>query len=344
MPSLSTIYAGRTIYYGYKHAFEDLGHTFYTLTSDDNQEELFEKVNPDIFISSLSDYNLKFLDLKILNNARKKGTKAFMSTHAWKSPMSKIRINEPYSLSGQKAKVSKIKNHQLGDVFFNPMEQGDERMEGFQKETGYPHTTILLAADKTILYPEPQQKYRADISFIGTYLPEKRKFIEEYVFPLRKHYNLRLYGQDWTSLERLKGFAQKIGQYFNIPYLKSFQKAQLALKEERQVYSSSTICINIHEEYQRRIGGDCNERTFKIPLCDGFEITDDVACIHKYFKEGKEIIIAKDATDWFEKIAYFFKNPEKRLPIIRAGKKRVLQDHTYHNRIEQMIAIYNKIA
>lgn len=216
-------------------------------------------------------------------------------------------------------------------------------MAGLEKTTGFKHYTILLAADKTMHFPEYSDKFRADISYIGTYLPEKRRFLKEQVFPLKKRYDVKIYGQGWTFFDRVKGFTQKVGQYFNIPYLRSLQKAKLNLEDERKIYSSSTISINIHEDYQKRFGGDCNERTFKIPICGGFEITDDVACIRKYFEEGKEIIIAKNRNDWFEKIDYYMKNPDKRLPIIEAGRKKVLEKHTYHNQVEQIINIYHSI-
>ncbi len=343
IPSLATIYAGRTIFFGYKNAFEDLGHKFYVLTADDDQEEVFQRIKPHIFMSSLSHYNLKFLNIEQFNLSRKKGMKAFMSTHAWNSAFSRTRINEPQSLKNQINLVKMIKKNELGDVFHNPYEQGDFRMEGFSKTTGFPHTTIRLAADKTMHFPEYDERFRSDVSFIGTYLPEKRKFIEEYVYPLRKRYNLCLYGQDWTYWQRLLGTIQRGGQYFNLPFLRSIQKAKLALEDERKIYNSSLISINIHEAYQKKLGGDCNERTFKIPLCGGFEITDDVACIRDLFVPEKEIIIAKNKQDWFDKIDYYIKNPEKREPIIKAGRRKVMQEHTYHNRVKQIIAIYKEL-
>lgn len=343
IPSLDTIYAGRTIYAGYKHAFEDLGHNFYTLTALDNQKELFEKVRPDMFITSLNAYNLKYLDIESIGQWRKKGMRVFVNTPFWKSPFSQLRINEAQSLSGNKEYINLIRSGTFGDVYYNICEAGDARMEGFEETTGYEHHTILLAADKRLHFPEYSEKFKADISYIGTYLPEKREFIQQQVFPLRSKYNVKLYGQDWTLYDRVKGFSQKVGQYFNLPYLRSLQKPKLQLEDERRIYASSLVSINIHEEYQRRFGGDCNERTFKVPACGGFEITDDVACIRKYFEEDKEIVIAKDKDDWFQKIDYYIKNPEKRLPIIEAGRKRVLADHTYHNRVEQMIGIYDSL-
>ena len=72
--SLDTIYAGRTIYYGYKHAFEDLGHAFTTYTPHDAFEELLERVQPDLY-DRLSCPLLKYLNLDLLNRHRKRGMK-----------------------------------------------------------------------------------------------------------------------------------------------------------------------------------------------------------------------------------------------------------------------------
>jgi spore maturation protein CgeB len=125
--------------------------------------------------------------------------------------------------------------------------------------------------------------------------------------------------------------------------MKSFLNPSLKLEDERKIYSSSIISLNIHENYQKKFGGDCNERTFKIPACGGFEITDYVKCIGKYFKDGKEIIMAKNKDDWFDKIDYYIKNPEKRISIIENGRKVVMRKHTYHNRVKQLIKLYEKI-
>lgn len=342
MLSLDTIYAGRTIYHGYKNACEDLSHEFLPYTANDNLEVLLKEFKPDIFITALNKYSLKFLDLNLLNRYRKNGLKVFVNIPFWTSPLSKSRINESVSLGDNKEYVSLIRENKLGDCYYNICEQGDARMEGFEKITGFPYHTILLAADKTILKFDFDEKFKSDIAYIGTYLPAKRQFFQEYVFPLEKKYNLRLYGQDWTQKDRMLGWIQRIGQYFNIPYLRSIQKPKLQLEDEARVYSSATVCINVHETYQKEFGGDCNERTFKIPLCGGFEITDDVACIHRYFRDD-EMVIAKDKIDWFQKIEYYIRNPEKRLPIIEAGRKRVLADHTYHNRVQQIIDIYKKL-
>ena len=342
IPFLGTLSAGRTIYYGYKNAFEDLGHIFFPFTVENDLEEFLDTHQPDIFITSTHFYHQKFLNFTILKKHRDRGMKVFVNTSFWNSPIHKSRINEGNALKDDTKTIKLIKNGEYGDIFYNVVEQGDFRMEGFEEMTGYKHHTIPLAVDSiTLKNAEKQDKFIADISFVGTYLAQKRDFFNEYVFPLKKSYHLKLYGQDWTKLDRTLGFIQKIGQYFDISQLKSIRKPQLQLEDEGSIYASSIISINVHEDYQRKYGGDCNERTFKIPFCNGFEISDDVDCIHKYFKVGEEIIVAENKQDWFDKIDYYIKNPDKQLDIIKKGRARVGKDHTYHNRASTILKLCN---
>ena len=290
IPSLNNIYAGRTIFNGYKNAFIELGHQFHPLTSEDDFQSVCDSFHPDIFITSLNQYNLKFIDLEVLNAMRRSGLIVLVNTPLFHSPMSKFRVNENKSLSKNFEYLELIKSGCYGDVYFNSCEQDDQRMEGFSEITGYSCHTIPLAADKTINFHDYDAKFYADVSYIGTYLPEKRNFFKETIFPLQHINNVQLYGQDWTLCDRLMGAFQKTLHYVNFPLLKSIQKPKLQLSDERKIYSTSTISINVHEEYQKFFGGDCNERTFKIPLCGGFQIVDNVECIKKYFTPDSEII------------------------------------------------------
>jgi len=339
IPSLDTIYAGRSIYYGYKHAYEDMGHLFRPLTADGNQEQIFDEYQPDILMTSVGDYVLKYLDLDLVKKQKKKGMKVFVNTPFWKSPKSFARINEAPSISQNNDWVRLIKSGDFGDIYYNICEQGDPRMEGFEKTTGYPHHTVLLAVDKLISEPEINEEYICDVSFIGTYLPGKRDYIQRHLFPLKKKYNVRIYGRDWTPLDRFLNLSMKAGQYYNIPYLRSLKKFKPTLEGERELHKSSVIALNIHEDYEKIPPGDLNERTFKIPASGGFEIIDNVPSIFKYFTDGVDMTIAKDTKDWFEKINYYIINPEKRIPIIKAGKIKVLKEHTYHNRVEQLLTV-----
>lgn len=337
IPSLESVYAARFIYKGYKDAFLELGYQFRPLTSADNVKNVLEEYQPDIFISSLNSYNLKFLDLDLLKKYRKKGLVFFNQIGLWNLSFDQFGSQ---ALNSQPEFVTLIKKGLAGDIFFNWYQQDDPAMDGFTKATGYPFHTLLLAANPKLYFYDFDKKYKSDIAFVGSYLPEKRKFINEHIIPLRKKYTVSTYGSDWTFESRMLGYVQKVGQYFNIEPLKKVRKIPLSLSDERKVYSSATISLNIHEDHQRKYGHDFNERTFKVLACGGFEICDNVKVLRKYFSE-KELVIAENTDDWFDKIDYYMKNPNKRKPIIKAGMEKVLKSHTYYNRVDQIIKMYN---
>lgn len=339
-PNPETVYAGRTISHGYKHAFQDLGHEFRFFSNSESIAEVCDTFSPDIFLTSLNSYYLKSIDLNILKKLKNRGLKVFVNTPFWNSPLSG-RVGESGSLSSNLEYVRLIQSGEFGDIYFNICEPDDARMNGFKKNTGYAPKTLLLAADKLSIYPELSREYVSDIAYIGTNLPQKRDFFRDVIFPLGEKYSLKIYGQDWSLQDKLINLIQKGSQYFDIPVLRSLRKPSLELDDERKVYTSSAISINVHEVYQREFG-DLNERTFKIPLAGGFEIVDNVPTLHKYFTPGKDIIIAESRDDWWEKIEYYINNPEKRLAITEAGRKRIEKEHTYHNRVETIMKWYEE--
>lgn len=340
IPSLHTIYAGNSIYHGYKNAFQDLGHVFKALTSDDDQEKIFEEYQPDILITSIGGYVFKYLDLKLIKKYKKKNLKVCVNTPFWKPVFSKSRVSEVGGISANLEYVKLIKSGDFGDLYFNCFEQDDPRMDGFEFSVGYGYQTVLLAADKTIREARFDSKYECDISFIGTYLPEKKEFMHKHLFPLREKYDLKIYGRDWTLFDRFQNIAMKAGQYYNIPYLKSFKKLSPTLEGERDLHYSSKIALNIHNH---TIGlHDLNERTFKIPISKGFQVVDNVSSISRYFKDGYDICVARNTDEWFEKIQYYIKNPGDRINIINNSYNNVILNHTYHNRVNQILKILNE--
>ena len=76
-------------------------------------------------------------------------------------------------------------------------------------------------------------------------------------------------------------------------------------------------------------------RTFEIPGCRGFQITNVVPHLDRYFEPGKEIA-TYDGTydDLLKQIQYWLENPERRLTVAEASYERVLREHTYEHRFQ----------
>jgi len=65
--------------------------------------------------------------------------------------------------------------------------------------------------------------------------------------------------------------------------------------------------------------------------------------MERYFEIGKEIVAVKTSEEWFKAIDFYLKNEKERKEIQRRGTDRVLKEHTYHNRVKQLIDLYNSL-
>jgi len=344
-PYPTTINAFRTIANWFKYAFEDMWYEFRFFTPDDDFYDFFSIYNPDIFITATHFLYQKQLDNSyLLKQRRERWMVVFCKLDFWNLPSDTAqgRISEAWSMCNNQLIVKNIQDWLIWDIFFHVIEQWDKRMSWFERVTWYKYYTIPLAVDKSMIQTKYKNKYKADISFIWTNSPDKRISFNRLLFPLAKYYDIKLYWQDWNPFDKFLWWIQRWGQYFNIPFLKSIRKPKLNLQDEGDIYHSSKIAINIHEKNQKDYGWDCNERTFKIPAFWWFQVVDNVDCISKYFKDGEEVVIAKNEQDWYDKINYYMNHPEERERIILAWRKRSLEDHTYHNRVELIIKLYNE--
>jgi len=266
------------------------------------------------------------------------GMVVFCQIRSWQDLTKELGCD---ALKNDKYQIELISSGMAGDIFWHWFEQDEPLMKGFTRRTGKTFETILLAADKTIYYPEFDEKINVDVNYVGSYIPAKREFLDANIKPLSSKYKLKIYGSDWSLSNRALGKIQKAGQYFNINFLKSVRKINLSLEDERKLYSSAKISLNVHEDHVRIKNCEINERTFKILACGGFEICDNVRLVRKYFNES-EMIIADGGKDWFSKIDYYINHVDERSKISRRGMKKVLSHHTYHNRVEQIKTIYEK--
>jgi spore maturation protein CgeB len=73
--------------------------------------------------------------------------------------------------------------------------------------------------------------------------------------------------------------------------------------------------------------------------CGGFQLADRRPALEGLFEADKEIIVFDDLNDLRSKAAYYLDNPEERKRIAEQGRQRVLRDHTYEKRMEEMLEV-----
>lgn len=141
------------------------------------------------------------------------------------------------------------------------------------------------------------------------------------------------------------GFNEK--QKRIIDYLNPFQSlgikcgfyvnSGLTHEQENFVISSSKVSLNIHDEYQNKLGLDLNERTFKsLGLC-GILVSDYVDEMKNLFPDVNISYTPKDMIDY---VLFYLNQDESKLIYEREKNQKLILDlHTYINRVEEMIKL-----
>ncbi|HUC01312.1 MAG TPA: glycosyltransferase [Candidatus Paceibacterota bacterium] len=334
--------ADRWIYEGYKSAFEQGGHDFFTVTEQDDLMAIAEKVQPDLFFLDFlpfMDYCKRVRDVPpdFLERLRKNKTKIFCEVA--------LGIDKE---EDSEEKIAFFRKYlPVVDICF--CNYSPETTKGFKELYGKEMHFVPHAADATRYFPgEPEDRFRCDIAFLGSFYTQKRPQFEELLLPLMKKYHVRIYGSGWTISGKLLRVVSGVARRLRIEWLVKLankNRITISMDDERTLYASAKICVNIHEYYRDgTTKGFSNEREFKLPASGGFEISDYVPGMERYFDLGKEIVAVRSKEEWFEKIDYYLRHDEERKKIQEEGTARVLRDHTYAHRVDQLLSLYNSPA
>jgi len=170
--------------------------------------------------------------------------------------------------------------------------------------------TIPLAFDSINYLFKQEEKYAWDVCFVGGWADngfnEKKKIMIEH-------------------FSKFKDSGLRCGIFIN---------QNISHEEETLILSSSKIAINIHDAYQRFLGLDTNERTFKsLGLC-GFLISDEIGQYKRLFPDNPTANTSE------QMISLVLKYMSEDLSDIKKkNRKHILKEHTYLNRVKQMITL-----
>lgn len=178
------------------------------------------------------------------------------------------------------------------------------------------HRPISLTVDE-------KQRYGSDISFLGAGYNNRR-----HVFSFLANRDFKIWGTEWPAM---------------MPFTKLVQDGGRRVDPEEyvKVFNASKINLNLHSSSERdgvEPNGDfVNPRTFELAACGGFQLVDERTLLGEMFEIGKEVAVFHDSGEMIEKIDYYLAHPEERDEIVEASRQRVLRDHTYDQRLRQML-------
>jgi spore maturation protein CgeB len=139
----------------------------------------------------------------------------------------------------------------------------------------------------------------------------------------QSHENFTLYSEDSTA---------DFPEINNKGYIDYYSQSPLA-------FHHSKINLNITV---RSIYSGIPLRAFDIMGCGGFLLSNFQADYLEHFAPGEDFVYYESIDDLRDKVAYYLQNEEERQRIARNGYEKVKQEHTYHHRIREMLAVINE--
>lgn len=97
-----------------------------------------------------------------------------------------------------------------------------------------------------------------------------------------------------------------------------------------RVYPFSEINFNCTSQQMK---GAVNQRVFDVPASGAFVLSDWREQLGDLLELGKEIIVYHSPEEALDLAKYYLMHPDERQRIVKAGRKRVLTEHTWDKRV-----------
>lgn len=305
---------------GWGRVFTALGHEF-RFWSPDNKPafDVFNEFEPDIYLGTT--YECSRAVAKCI--AARPHMKVALYASAWGPYLKDVDLKQyPIVVAGEdeKKNISLLKQ-MTGKPDFVFIHAHGPWLEGTMsgwKEAGVPYHGVLNAAD-TFVYLNGRARpgLKCDVAFVGGYWGYKARNLDRYILPLchpSSGLDVKLFGnQPWP-----------VHQYLGV--------IDDALVKD--LFASAVVCPNVSEPHSTDLGWDVIERPFKVLAAGGFCISDHVEEAVALF--GDDLVFARTPVELEELVRYYVRHPEEREKHIAAGRRRVLMEHTYFDRVAEM--------
>jgi spore maturation protein CgeB len=188
-------------------------------------------------------------------------------------------------------------------------------------------TPIYNALDPETHHPEPARAELAcDLAFLGNRLPDREARVEEFFFgpvealPRR---SFLLGGNGWED---------RVGGLGNVRQL-----GHVPPGDHNALNRSALAVLNVSRESMASNGWSPATRVFEAAGAGACLITDEWQGVEDFLQPGEEVLVARDGAEVAELLAAL--DPGRARSIGEAALERVLAEHTYERRAEQVEAI-----
>jgi spore maturation protein CgeB len=188
---------------------------------------------------------------------------------------------------------------------------------------------LPLGYDEISHYPvkptkELAEKYDSHLVFAGSHTADRERFLSSLT-----DFQISIWGAHWKRLN-----------------LKPALRKQVRRTGDGRVVKGSELsailnCSRIGLNFLRGENRDThNHRSFELPACGVFTLSQRSEELMTFFAEGKEIAFFSCESELKEKVSYYLKHDREREKMARAGHRRLVDGkHTIGDRMERIMQI-----
>lgn len=151
---------------------------------------------------------------------------------------------------------------------------------------------------------EPQPEHVCDVLVLGRAHPDR----VEPVKALVERFDTHLYGEGWDD----HGLVSR-GLIFGQEVLRALSSAVLTVVFFRTGSGAPLVKVGL----------------FDFTAAGALVVTNHFPAVEQYLEYGKEIVGFTSTRDLLDKVAYYLDHPEEAESVRRAGRRRVLEEHTW---------------
>ncbi|HLS67919.1 MAG TPA: glycosyltransferase [Kiloniellales bacterium] len=188
---------------------------------------------------------------------------------------------------------------------------------------------IYNALDPDTHHPVSKDpRYQADLSFLGNRLPDREARVESFFLSAAEaapQLSFLLGGSGWEG----KSLPRNVRALGHVP-----------TAEHNAFNCSPRAVLNINRTSMAERGFSPATRVFEAAGAGGCLITDAWEGIDSFLQPEREVLVIHSGRDLLERLGAL--GPEQAAAIGEAARQRLLRDHTYRQRAEQLDAILQR--
>lgn len=109
----------------------------------------------------------------------------------------------------------------------------------------------------------------------------------------------------------------------------------VSMNEIPEIMRQSVISLNFSNS---RGENQIKARVFEVPGAGGFLLTEQARGLEKFYRPGVDVAVFRDTGDLIGQIRNFLSSPEERDSIALSGHERTRREHTYEQRMAEVVA------